>query len=120
MQALKQSQPSGQLSFARSNNSTLVVRLAGAWHLCHGLPEPDLVPKQLHTAPKPAKLTFDAAGLGDWDSGLPPFLMGVPEICRKRNLPADWSPLPEGVRGLMQLSEAVPEKTGARPEHAHD
>ena len=119
MQALKQSQPSGELSFARADNSTLVVRLAGDWHLRHGLPEPDLVLKQLDTAPKPAKLTFDAAGLGDWDSGLLTFLMGVSEICHKRNLPVDWSPLPEGVRGLMQLAEAVPEKTGARHEAAH-
>src|SRR5208282_3224537 len=119
MQALKQSQPSGELSFARSDNSTLVVRLAGDWHLRHGLPEPDLVLKQLDAAPKPARLTFDAAALGDWDSGLLTFLMGVSEICHKRKLPADWSPLPEGVRGLIQLAEAVPEKTGARHEAAH-
>ncbi|MGO8802732.1 ABC transporter permease [Candidatus Binatus sp.] len=119
MQAIKQSHPSGQLSFARSDNSTLVVRLSGDWHLRHGLPEPDLVLKQLDIAPKPTRLTFDAAGLGDWDSGLLTFLLGVSEICHKRNLPADWSPLPEGVRGLMQLAEAVPEKTGARHEAAH-
>ncbi|HEY9159074.1 ABC transporter permease [Candidatus Binatus sp.] len=119
MQALKQSPPSGELSFARSDNSTLVVRLAGDWHLRHGLPDTDLVLKQLDTAPKPVRLTFDAAGLRDWDSGLLTFLMGVSEICHKRNLPADWSPLPEGVRGLIQLAEAVPEKTGARHEAAH-
>ena len=70
MQAIKQSQPSGELSFARSDNSTLVVRLSGDWHLRHGLPGPDLVLKQLDTAPKPARLTFDAAGLGDWDLSL--------------------------------------------------
>ena len=116
MQALKQSQPSGELSFARSDASTLVLRLAGDWHLRHGLPEPELVLKQLDTAPKPARLTFDAAGLGDWDSGLLTFLMGINEISHKRNLPVDWSPLPEGVRRLIQLAEAVPEKTGARHE----
>ena len=114
MQALKQSQPSGELSFARADNSTLVVRLAGDWHLRHGLPSPDLVEKQLDTAPKPTRLTFDAAELGDWDSGLLTFLIGVSEICHQRKLPADWGPLPEGVRGLIQLAEAVPEKTGAR------
>src|SRR5208283_2217437 len=119
MQALKQSQPSGELSFARSDNSTLVVRLAGDWHLRRGLPQPDLVLKQLDMAPKPARLTFDAAGLGDWDSGLLTFLMGVSEICHKRKLPADWSPLPEGVRGLIQLAEAVPEKLGVRQEASH-
>ena len=75
--------------------------------------------KQLDAAPKPTKLTFDAAELRDWDSGLLTFLLGVSEICHKRKLTADWSPLPEGVRSLIQLAEAVPEKTGARHEASH-
>ncbi len=119
MQAHKQSEQSGELSFARADKTTLVVRLAGDWHLRHGLPSPQLVEQQLDTAPKPTSLTFDAAELGDWDSGLLTFLIGVSEICHKRKLPADWVPLPEGARGLIQLAEAVPEKTGARAEVSH-
>jgi len=119
MQPHEQSQPSNELSFARAANSTLVVRLAGDWHLRHGLPAPELVEKQLETAPKPARVTFDAAQLQDWDSGLLTFLIGVSEICHKRSLPADWSPLPEGVQSLVKLAEAVPEKTGARLEASH-
>ena len=45
--------------------------------------------------------------------------MSISELCHKRKLPADWSPLPEGVRSLIQLAEAVPEKTGARHEASH-
>jgi phospholipid/cholesterol/gamma-HCH transport system permease protein len=119
MEAHKQSQQSGELSFARADNSTLVVRLSGDWHLRHGLPSAALVEKQLDTAPKPTRLTFDAADLRDWDSGLLTFLIGISELCHKRKLPADWSPLPEGVRSLIQLAEAVPEKTGARAEVSH-
>jgi phospholipid/cholesterol/gamma-HCH transport system permease protein len=119
MEAHKQSQPPGELSFARADRSTLVVRLAGDWHLRHGLPSPELLEKQLDTAPKPTLLTFDATRLGDWDSGLLTFLLGVAEACQKRKLPVDWAPLPEGARGLIQLAEAVPEKTGARHEASH-
>jgi phospholipid/cholesterol/gamma-HCH transport system permease protein len=119
MQAQKQTPPSNELSFARADKSTLVLRLAGDWHLRHGLPSPSLVEKQLDSAPKPTRLTFDAAKLRDWDSGLLTFLIGVSELCHKRKLPADWSPLPEGVRSLVQLAEAVPEKTGARAEVSH-
>jgi len=119
MEAHKQSEQSGELSFARADNSTLVVRLAGDWRLRHGLPSAAIVEKQLDTAPKPTKLTFDATDLGDWDSGLLTFLMGVSDACQKRKLPAEWSPLPEGVRGLISLAEAVPEKTGARAEVSH-
>src|SRR5271155_702066 len=119
MQAQQKTQRNNEITFARADKSTLVVRLDGAWHLRHGLPSPDAVEKQLDTEPKPTKLTFDAAELRDWDSGLLTFLIGVSEICHKRKLPADWSPLPEGVRSLIQLAEAVPEKTGARAEVSH-
>ncbi|MGH7924019.1 MAG: ABC transporter permease [Candidatus Binatus sp.] len=119
MQAHQQTAPSHELSFARADRTTLVVGLSGDWHLRHGLPSPNLVDEQLDVAPKPTKLTFDAAELRDWDSGLLTFLLGVSDICHKRKLPADWSPLPEGVRGLVRLAEAVPEKTGARHEASH-
>ena len=94
MQAQKQTQPNNELSFARADKSTLVVRLAGDWHLRHGLPSASLVEKELDTAPKPTKLTFDATDLRDWDSGLLTFLIGISELCHKRKLPADWSPAP--------------------------
>src|ERR1700690_4156549 len=119
MEAHKQTPPNNELSFARADKSTLVVRLAGDWHLRHGLPSASLVEKELDTAPKPTKLTFDAANLRDWDSGLLTFLIGISEICHKRKLTADWAPLPEGVRSLIQLAETVPEKTGARAEVSH-
>jgi phospholipid/cholesterol/gamma-HCH transport system permease protein len=119
MQAQQQTQRNNEITFARADKSTLVVRLAGDWHLRHGLPSPELVEKELDKDPKPTKLTFDAAELRDWDSGLLTFLIGVSEICHKRKLAADWAPLPEGVRSLIQLAEAVPEKTGARAEVSH-
>jgi phospholipid/cholesterol/gamma-HCH transport system permease protein len=119
MQAQELSQKTGELSFARADNSTLVVRLAGTWHMRHGLPKADAVEKQLDAAPKPTRLTFEASKLGEWDSGLLTFLLGVSEVCHKRKLPADWSPLPEGVRSLIELAEAVPEKSGARAEVTH-
>ena len=119
MQAQKQTQPNNELSFARADKSTLVVRLAGDWHLRHGLPSATLVEKQLDADPKPTRLTFDAEDLRDWDSGLLTFLISISELCHKRKLPADWCPLSEGVRSLIQLAEAVPEKTGTRHEVSH-
>src|SRR5579863_1625002 len=119
MQAQEQSQRSGELSFARADNATLVVRLAGNWHMRHGLPKAVTVEHQLDAPPRPSKLTFEASNLGEWDSGLLTFLLGVSEVCHKRKLSADWSPLPEGVRSLIQLAEAVPEKSGARAEVTH-
>jgi phospholipid/cholesterol/gamma-HCH transport system permease protein len=119
MQAQEQSTKPGEISFTRANDSTLVVRLSGDWHLRQGLPTPDVVEKQLDLPPKPTRLTFDASELRGWDSGLLAFLIGVSELCHKRKIEADWRPLPEGVRRLIELAEAVPEKSGARAEVSH-
>ncbi|HYL57888.1 MAG TPA: ABC transporter permease [Candidatus Acidoferrales bacterium] len=119
MQAQEQSIKSGELSFARADSSTLVVRLRGDWHLRHGLPTSQAVETQLNTAPRPSRLTFEASDLGEWDSGLLTFLNGVSDICQKHHLKPDFASLPDGVRQLIELAEAVPEKSGARAEAHH-
>jgi phospholipid/cholesterol/gamma-HCH transport system permease protein len=120
MQAQEQSTKSGELSFARADGATLVVRLRGDWHLRHGLPSSQAVETQLDSAaPKPTSLTFETSDLGEWDSGLLTFLNGVSDICQKRHLKADFASLPDGVRQLIELAEAVPEKSGARAEAHH-
>src|SRR5580658_638005 len=115
MQAHQQTPPPNEVSFARADNSTLVVQLAGDWHLRHGLPSTDLVEKQLDAAPKPTRLTFDAAELRDWDSGLLTFLLGVSELCHKRKLTADWSPLPRACAALSSWPKRCPKNPARAP-----
>lgn len=119
MLAQENSTKIGEVSFARADNSTLIVRPIGDWHLRHGLPTADALIGQLDSTPKPKKITFDSSQLGEWDSGLLAFLIGVSELSHKHKFDVDWSPLPEGVRRLLDLAEAVPEKSGARAEVSH-
>jgi phospholipid/cholesterol/gamma-HCH transport system permease protein len=49
-----------------------------------------------------------------WDSALLTSIGQLLELCRKRQLEVDRSGLPEGVRRMLSLAEAVPEKTDAR------
>jgi phospholipid/cholesterol/gamma-HCH transport system permease protein len=48
------------------------------------------------------------------------FLVQTSEICRERGIADDRKGLPEGLRRLLELAEAVPEKEGTRDESAKD
>ncbi|MDO8430953.1 MAG: ABC transporter permease [Candidatus Binatus sp.] len=119
MQAQEHSIKPAELSFARPDPSTLVVSVAGDWHLRSGMPSHTLVVRQLETAPKPKKVAFEAGKLEGWDSGLLTFLMGVADLCKKSKIELDFDGLPDGVEKLIKLAETVPEKTGARHEREH-
>ncbi|HUO05967.1 MAG TPA: ABC transporter permease [Candidatus Binataceae bacterium] len=110
--------PPGELSFARKDAATLVVRISGNWHMRHGLPSAAALLNELTAQPRPQKIAFDTSALGQWDSGLLAFLTGVSEVCRQNQVSPDLAGLPDGARKLLELAEAVPEKTGARAEVA--
>ena len=101
------------LSFTRTSDATLVVRLAGPWHLQRDMPSADAVQREIESAP-PRRVTFDTAQLTAWDSGLLTFLVKVSELCAQRHVAAERDGLPSGVGRLLALAEAVPEREGAR------
>jgi phospholipid/cholesterol/gamma-HCH transport system permease protein len=106
---------SAQLSVARGADGGLVVHLTGAWLLRAARPAPEALEAQLDAARVP-RLAFDTAELAGWDSALVSFLARVLRTCRERGIAAEPGGLPEGVRRLLALAEAVPERAGARAE----
>ena len=96
----------------------LPLHLAGDWRLKTGLPTPAVIEKQLEDSSGLRLLTLDASDLGDWDSGLLAFLVGIEELCRARRIDLDTGNLPEGARRLLRLATAVPERQGARRTQA--
>lgn len=66
------------------------------------------------------RLRFDTADLGAWDSGLLTFLRRLDEFIAGAAIEADPSGLPEGVRRLLRLAAAVPERAGARRSATHE
>ncbi len=106
----------GKLAFDHAGDATLMVRLSGRWHLSRDLPPANLVIPELQKQPTPKRLSYDTAALTEWDSGLVSFLIEVEEICRQRNIKEDREGLPAGLRRLIELAEAVPEKEGARSQ----
>ncbi len=104
----------GSVALARASDSTLVVRLLGQWHLRRDVPSASVVIRELSKAPPITRVAFDASGVAGWDSGLVSFVADVSEACRARGIAEDRSGLPPGVRRLLELAQAVPEKQGAR------
>jgi phospholipid/cholesterol/gamma-HCH transport system permease protein len=107
----------GRVSFHRSGD-TLVVGLSGPWHLAQDIPSPALLSHEITANNPPKRLAFDATQLTRWDSGLVAFLVEAYELCRQHSIVDDPSGLPNGLKRLLELAEAVPEKKGARGETA--
>ncbi len=103
----------GEISVARTGDA-ICVRLVGDWRLARGLPSATVLERGLASGGEVRRLVFDAARLGKWDSSLVTFVAQVAEGCGRRGIDVDRASLPPGVRRLLALAEAVPEKQGAR------
>lgn len=106
----------GSVSFSRSDQSTLLVTFAGAWHLERNVPSATLVRTQLQTSPPVRRVSFDTSRLTAWDSGLISFLVSTGQLCRASGVEVSREGLSPGLRRLLELAEAVPEKKGTRAE----
>jgi len=92
----------------------LRLTLAGDWKLANGLPSVAGVLDELGRGEKAQLVGFDTDKLAGWDSGLLTFLVKILEQCAARTITVDQGGLPEGVRRILALATAVPERKGAR------
>ena len=106
----------GEMSFSRPTEDTLLVRLAGDWTLKEELPAVEEVQKQADSGPPVQLIAFDTQDLGRWDSGLITFLVKVFDQSSQSQIDTNREGLPEGVRRLLDLAAAVPEKKDAHKE----
>ncbi len=97
----------------------MVVRVSGSWNLRHGIPSAAAAEHEIARALIPRQVVFEAHHLEHWDSSLVNFLTRVEELCHARGIATDRAGLPDGLRRLAELAEAVPEKKGARAVIAH-
>jgi phospholipid/cholesterol/gamma-HCH transport system permease protein len=98
------------LRFERTAGDTLVVRLAGSWTLGSGRPSLDGVQRELASVGAVRRLAFDSRDLTAWDSGLLTFLTKLMRESEGAGVAVDREGLPEGVRRLLVLAAAVPER----------
>jgi phospholipid/cholesterol/gamma-HCH transport system permease protein len=104
------------LSVTTPTADTLLVKISGEWRITEPLPSTADVEKPLESSKGIRRIAFDTKDLGGWDSGLLTFLIKIFEACSKANVEVAKEGLPEGVRRLISLATAVPERKGARKE----
>jgi phospholipid/cholesterol/gamma-HCH transport system permease protein len=106
-----------QLTSQWKSPDTLVVTLSGDWRTDGVLPGIETVAGEL-TKPdnKGKNLEFDTAGMTGWGSRFVTLAARCHELCEKSGVTFVADTLPEGVRRLIKLSEAVPEKKDAARE----
>jgi phospholipid/cholesterol/gamma-HCH transport system permease protein len=90
----------------------LLVRLSGNYREQREWPSVSTVRKALEI-PGSKALSFESAGLTGWDSRLVAFIRNCGELCRARRIEFRDDGLPEGMRHLLRLAQAVPEQTDA-------
>jgi phospholipid/cholesterol/gamma-HCH transport system permease protein len=105
-----------ELRCSRPTADTLRVELVGHWQLPVELPALTGVEQALEAAPRVQRLAFETTELTGWDSALVTFLLDLMALGAQRQLVVDQAGLPSGVRRLLHLATAVPERQGARRE----
>ena len=99
---------------ANKEDGVVSARVSGDWLLGSGRPSSTQLWDN-GTGDGARKVLFNFTGLGRWDTGLMVFLAGCIEEAQRRGVIIDEGQFPEGVRKLLELSRAVPEKeTGAK------
>lgn len=101
------------IEVAAGANGRAVVSLAGVWSIQKSLPEPEEAARKIAGFGS-AAVTFETGGITKWDSGLLVFLIRLEEMLKTRKVPVERNGLPDGVRRMLALAEAVPVREGAR------
>jgi phospholipid/cholesterol/gamma-HCH transport system permease protein len=100
--------------------NSLTIRLKGSWKIGKRMPSPEDVAHMIQSKQPLKRVAFDASRLSGWDSALLTFLIRVKDQCSKNNIDIDPAGLPHGVRRLLNLAAAVPERKGARRDTARE
>ncbi|MFZ0612810.1 MAG: ABC transporter permease [Desulfobacterales bacterium] len=108
------------LELDRPAADTLRLRLTGSWTMQQHLPAPLEDIRQAGGEKGIRRIVFDTENLAKWDTSLLTFLVKVTEFGASRDLTIDIKGLPEGVRRLLDLASAVPERKGARRLAGHE
>jgi phospholipid/cholesterol/gamma-HCH transport system permease protein len=103
-----------QLLMQRMPGEVLILSLSGDWVVRQAPQSVQDVEQEISRGGPPGTLRFDTAKLGHWDSALVAFVMNCLELCERLHIEFVGDALPPGVRRLIQLARAVPEKREAK------
>lgn len=102
-----------QLHISRLSDDTLSVRLTGSWRMQDGLPTTVELQSHPEAGEAVRRMVLDAQDVTAWDTGLLTFLLKVIRQNQQQQIDTDQTALPDGMRRLLTLATAVPEREGA-------
>ena len=102
------------LEVERTSPEVLRVSFSGNWRAPRRLPSVEIITQSLSQSTAERFLEFSVIGLTGWDSRFVAFINRCVALCRDRNMTFRGEGLPDGVRRLLRLANAVPEKKDAR------
>jgi len=102
--------PPPSITLERPEPGRLRLTVGGSWILGTS---PDAAEAHAALSAGCTALELSARNLGDWDSSLVIFLMGLVRRARECKADVDQSGLPAGLNRLIALASAVPEREGA-------
>jgi phospholipid/cholesterol/gamma-HCH transport system permease protein len=106
----------GELHCSRPTADTLLIEFSGSWRLQDEVPALTDVEQQIEATPHVQRMTFDTSELTAWDSALVTFILELIEFGAQRQIVVAEEGLPDGLKRLLHLATAVPERQGARRE----
>jgi phospholipid/cholesterol/gamma-HCH transport system permease protein len=92
----------------------LEIALRGDWVAELARPPADDMLKKLKGEGGPEEVGFATDGLGRWDSLLLTLLKAIEDVCKAKAIRVDRRGLPLGIRGMLELADAMPEQEGVR------
>jgi phospholipid/cholesterol/gamma-HCH transport system permease protein len=105
-----------EIVYDQPGDDTLRIGLKGSWKIGEKLPPADEVQQQINSHQTIRRVAFDTRQLAAWDSALLTFLIKIVDQSQKNKIEIDDEGLPKGVKSLLHLASAVPERKGARKE----
>ncbi|MFA5353580.1 MAG: ABC transporter permease [Thermodesulfovibrionales bacterium] len=97
-------------------DAAVVVYISGDWKLGRQVPQATDTENRLSALKEIRRISFEAAGLSGWDSSLLTFLTRIIAYSGRTGITTTLEGLPEGVRRMLELAAAVPEKKGGQKE----
>ena len=102
------------IEFSQPDKGKLLISLDGKWNSSDCFEKTAQVFSRIKDSGDIKSISFDSTKLSSWNSVLVAFLININEYCGEHNITCDAAGLPSGVRGLLELAYAVPERSGAR------
>lgn len=108
-----------QLRLSHPGTGVLQIQVSGSWSLQTGMPGTGEAERAIRNGTEVTRLVFDAANLEAWDSSLVNVVHKLTHLARDAAVPMDLSGLPDGLRALLELADAVPAHSDAGHQTPH-